>query len=191
VRRNPYSVILLDEIEKAHPEVFNILLQILDDGRMTDGKGRTVDFKNTIIIMTSNLGSREIQDAYKDRKSIEDMALRALRENFKPEFLNRIDENIVFKPLDFEEIEKIVRIQINLLSKRLQERDIELVFSEDAVKFLSEKGFDPVYGARPLKRAVQKYVENPLAMEILKGSFEGSKSILIGVDGENLTFSAN
>ncbi|MCP4159219.1 MAG: ATP-dependent chaperone ClpB, partial [Deltaproteobacteria bacterium] len=182
VRRNPYSVILLDEIEKAHPDVFNILLQILDDGRMTDGKGRTVDFKNTIIIMTSNLGSKEITEAHLDQKDIEEKAFKAFRENFKPEFLNRIDENIVFKPLDFEEIEQIVKIQTDLLSKRVAEREISIKFEKEAINFLAEKGFDPIYGARPLKRAIQKYIENPLAMELLKGSFKNNEEIIVDTD---------
>ncbi|MCD4777341.1 MAG: ATP-dependent chaperone ClpB, partial [Desulfobacterales bacterium] len=168
VRRRPYSVVLFDEIEKAHPEVFNVLLQILDDGRMTDGHGRTVDFKNTIIIMTSNVGSNWIQElgAY-DRKEMENRVTEALRAGFKPEFLNRIDEIIIFHNLTHEQLGKIVRIQIEKLLKRLEQRNVKLELSDSAVRLLAEKGYDPVYGARPLKRAIQKYIENPLAVEIL------------------------
>jgi len=177
VRRRPYSVVLFDEIEKANPEVFNVLLQILDDGRMTDGHGRTVDFKNTIIIMTSNVGSRWIQElGTASREEMENRVTEALRENFKPEFLNRIDETIIFHNLSQEQIGEIVDIQIQKLGARLAEMDMELVLSEDVRAFLAEKGFDPIYGARPLKRAIQKYIENPLSMEILEGKIsEGAK----------------
>ena len=178
VRRRPYSVVLFDEIEKAHPEVFNVLLQILDDGRMTDGHGRTVDFKNTIIIMTSNVGSRWIQElGVSSRKDMEDRVTEALQASFKPEFLNRIDEIIIFHNLTQEQIGDIVDIQMKRLESRLAEMNMELVLSDDARAFLAEKGFDRIYGARPLKRAIQRYIENPLSMEILKGNIsEGTSS---------------
>jgi len=189
VRRRPYSVVLFDEIEKAHPEVFNVLLQILDDGRMTDGHGRTVDFKNTIIIMTSNVGSRWIQElGASRRKEMEDRVTEALRENFKPEFLNRIDETIIFHNLSREQIGEIVDIQIEKLGARLAEMDMELVLSEDVRAFLAEKGFDPIYGARPLKRAIQKYIENPLSMEILQGNISEGAKFIADVQGENVVF---
>jgi ATP-dependent Clp protease ATP-binding subunit ClpB len=176
VRRRPYSVILFDEIEKAHPEVFNVLLQILDDGRMTDGHGRTVDFKNTLIIMTSNVGSQWIQELGASRRDeMERRVMEALRAGFKPEFLNRIDETIIFENLTKDQIIDIVRIQIDRLGKRLAEQKLTLTLTEEAKKFIADKGYDAVYGARPLKRAIQKYIENPLSMEILKGKIlEGS-----------------
>jgi len=190
VRRRPYSVVLFDEIEKAHPEVFNILLQILDDGRMTDGHGRTVNFKNTIIIMTSNVGSNWIQKlGASDRNEMENRVTEALRDNFKPEFLNRIDEIIIFHNLTFEQLGKIVKIQIEKLLKRLEERNIELELSDSAIRLLSEKGYDPVYGARPLKRAIQKYIENPLAVEILKGKFTENTIIKADAEADNIIFS--
>ncbi len=189
VRRRPYSVVLFDEIEKAHPEVFNVLLQILDDGRMTDGHGRTVDFKNTIIIMTSNVGSRWIQEfGASSRKEMEDRVTEALRENFKPEFLNRIDETIIFHNLSHEQIGEIVDIQIQKLGARLAEMHMELFLSEDVRAFLAEKGFDPIYGARPLKRAIQKYIENPLSMEILQGNISEGAKLIADVQGENVVF---
>ncbi|MBW1940394.1 MAG: ATP-dependent chaperone ClpB, partial [Deltaproteobacteria bacterium] len=173
VRRRPYSVVLFDEIEKAHPDVFNVLLQILDDGRMTDGHGRTVDFKNTIIIMTSNIGSRWIQELGPSRREeMKSKVTEALRANFKPEFLNRIDETIIFENLTPDQIGFIVDIQIQRLKKRLDEKNINLVLSDDARALLAEKGYDPAYGARPLKRAIQHYMENPLAMEILNGDIK-------------------
>jgi ATP-dependent Clp protease ATP-binding subunit ClpB len=177
IRRRPYSVVLFDEIEKAHSEVFNVLLQILDDGRMTDGHGRTVDFKNTIIIMTSNIGSQLIQEmADKDRAEMEHRITSALRANFKPEFLNRIDETIIFQSLTPDQLGEIVAIQMERLVTRLTENNIDFFLSDAAKNFLAEKGYDPVYGARPLKRAIQKYIENPLSMEILRGTIlEGSK----------------
>ncbi len=189
VRRRPYSVVLFDEIEKAHPEVFNVLLQILDDGRMTDGHGRTVDFKNTIIIMTSNVGSRWIQElGTASREEMENRVTEALRENFKPEFLNRIDETIIFHNLSQEQIGEIVDIQIQKLGARLSEMDMELVLSEDVRAFLAEKGFDPIYGARPLKRAIQKYIENPLSMEILQGRISEGATFIADVKEGNVVF---
>ncbi|MCJ7685892.1 MAG: ATP-dependent chaperone ClpB, partial [Desulfobacteraceae bacterium] len=168
IRRHPYSVVLFDEIEKAHPDVFNALLQILDDGRMTDGKGRTVDFKNTVLIMTSNVGSQFIQEmGGKDRGEMEKAVMDLLRATFKPEFLNRIDDIVIFNTLGPEEIKEIVGIQIDLLSKRLEANKISLKLTDRAEEFLANTGFDPVYGARPLKRAIQRYVQDPLAVKIL------------------------
>ena len=189
VRRRPYSVVLFDEIEKAHPEVFNILLQILDDGRMTDGHGRTVDFKNTIIIMTSNVGSQWIQElgAY-DREKMETMVTEALHANFKPEFLNRIDDIIIFHNLTPEQIGKIVEIQLKRLRQRLAEKKIDLVLSENAISLLTKKGYDPTFGARPLKRAIQKHIKNPLAMEILKGKIPEGCSIRADVKDDLIVF---
>jgi ATP-dependent Clp protease ATP-binding subunit ClpB len=192
VRRRPYSVVLFDEIEKAHPEVFNVLLQILDDGRMTDGHGRTVDFKNTIIIMTSNVGSRWIQELGESRREeMESRITEALRAKFKPEFLNRIDEIIIFENLTQEQIGEIVDIQIKRLGSRLDQMNLALVLSENARIFLAEKGFDQIYGARPLKRAIQKYIENPLSMEILQGNIPEGTKIEADVEGERIVFNSN
>ena len=189
VRRRPYSVVLFDEIEKAHPEVFNVLLQILDDGRMTDGHGRTVDFKNTIIIMTSNVGSRWIQELGESRREeMESRITEALRAKFKPEFLNRIDEIIIFDNLTQEQIGEIVDIQVKRLGSRLAQMNLALVLSENARSFLAEKGFDQIYGARPLKRAIQKYIENPLSMEILQGNIAEGTKIEADVEGERIVF---
>ncbi|MDH3722079.1 MAG: ATP-dependent chaperone ClpB [Desulfobacteraceae bacterium] len=189
VRRRPYSVVLFDEIEKAHPEVFNVLLQILDDGRMTDGHGRTVDFKNTIIIMTSNVGSQWIQElGASSRKDMENRVTEALRASFKPEFLNRIDEIIIFHNLTQEQIGDIVDIQMKRLESRLAEMNMELVLSDDARAFLAEKGFDRIYGARPLKRAIQKYIENPLSMEILQGNISEGTKLKADVEGDRIVF---
>ena len=189
VRRRPYSVVLFDEIEKAHPEVFNVLLQILDDGRMTDGQGRTVDFKNTIIIMTSNVGSQWIQD-HNDSQP-EEMAVRvmeALRTQFKPEFLNRIDEMIIFHRLTMEQIGKIVNIQIDKLRHRLAEKQVELLISDHAIAFLAEKGYDPTYGARPLKRVVQRFIENELSLGLLKGDIQEGDRVLADAQGDHIVF---
>jgi ATP-dependent Clp protease ATP-binding subunit ClpB len=190
VRRRPYSVVLFDEIEKAHPDVFNALLQILEDGRMTDGQGRTVDFKNTVIIMTSNLGSQYIQElAGKDRKEMERRVNAALREAFKPEFLNRIDETIIFNNLGREEIKAIVEIQLKRLRQNLAHRKISLDLSERAQALIVEKGYDPVYGARPLKRTIQRLIQDPLAVKILAGEFKEGDSVKIDATGEELSFS--
>jgi ATP-dependent Clp protease ATP-binding subunit ClpB len=171
VRRRPYTVVLFDEVEKAHPEVFNILLQILDDGRMTDGHGRTVDFKNTIIIMTSNVGSQWIQELGPTRpEEMRQRVMEALRASFKPEFLNRVDETIVFHNLTSAQLARIVEIQVQRLGRRLADRQISLELSDGAKKLLAQKGYDPVYGARPLKRAIQRYLENPLSLAILEGN---------------------
>ncbi len=173
VRRRPYAVILLDEVEKAHPDVFNVLLQVLDDGRLTDGQGRTVDFRNTVIIMTSNLGSQVIQEyaGEKNYTRMKSAVMEIVQQSFRPEFINRIDDIVVFHPLGTEQIRSIVDIQVIYLRKRLQERDMDLTLDDKARDLLGEAGFDPVYGARPLKRAIQQQIENPLAQRILKGEF--------------------
>jgi len=190
VRRRPYSVILLDEIEKAHPDVFNVLLQVLDDGRLTDGHGRTVDFRNAVIIMTSNLGSQRIQelageDNYEQMKS---SVMEIVSQHFRPEFINRVDDVVVFHPLGLEHIRKIVDIQLGYLQDRLAERDMKIVLSDAARDRLAEAGFDPVYGARPLKRAIQQQVENPLAQEILQGRFGPGDTIEVALDADHLEF---
>jgi ATP-dependent Clp protease ATP-binding subunit ClpB len=191
VRRRPYSVVLFDEIEKAHPEIFNVLLQILDDGRMTDGHGRTVDFKNTIIIMTSNVGSQWIQElGTSQREEMESRISDALRAQFKPEFLNRIDETIIFQNLTPDEIVQIVDIQIQRLARRLADNDIEFILSEDARQLIAQKGYDPIYGARPLKRVIQQYIENPLSMEILKGTVVEGSRISAEVENGQIVFRA-
>jgi ATP-dependent Clp protease ATP-binding subunit ClpB len=189
VRRHPYSVILFDEIEKAHPEVFNALLQILDDGRMTDGKGRTVDFKNTVIIMTSNVGSQWIQElAGRDDGEMERRVTEALRATFKPEFLNRLDEIVFFNPLGKEEIKKIVDIQMSLLNKRLAESKITIELTSQARDLLATTGFDPVYGARPLKRTIQHLIQDPLAVKILEGSVKEGDRITAEVENGAIIF---
>jgi ATP-dependent Clp protease ATP-binding subunit ClpB len=189
VRRRPYSVVLFDEIEKAHPEVFNVLLQILDDGRMTDGHGRTVDFKNTIIIMTSNVGSQWIQEmGISNRDEMEAGITEALHANFKPEFLNRIDETIIFHNLSLKQIGAIVKIQLQRLGEKLDDMDIDLDLTDDVIRFLTEKGYDPVYGARPLKRAIQKYIENPLSMELLQGNVAAGGRITADVETDQIVF---
>lgn len=191
VRRRPYSVVLFDEIEKAHPEVFNALLQILDDGRMTDGHGRTVDFKNTIIIMTSNVGSQWIQElGSNQREEMEKRIMEALHARFKPEFLNRVDDIIIFHNLDTGQIKAIVDIQIDRLCKRLESEHISLSLTDAAKEFLAREGYDPLYGARPLKRAIQKHIENSLAMEILKGRFSEGSRILADVEDGKIVFSS-
>jgi len=190
VRRKPYSVILLDEIEKAHSDVFNILLQVLDDGRLTDGQGRTVDFKNTVIIMTSNIGSDQIQN-FSDDGQYQEMKNQVMSEvslHFKPEFINRIDETVVFHPLVSEQIEKIAAIQINSLRERLTEQDIKLSITQEALALISMAGFDPLFGARPLKRAIRQSIENPLAQKILSGAFKSKGEINIEVSNGELVF---
>jgi ATP-dependent Clp protease ATP-binding subunit ClpB len=184
VRRRPYSVILLDEIEKAHPDVFNILLQVLDDGRLTDGQGRTVDFRNCVIVMTSNLGSTEIQAHAGEQHydEIKRAVMEQVSQHFRPEFINRIDESVVFHPLTQQQIRAIAKIQLQALTARLQEKEIGLTFSDTAMDLLGELGFDPVYGARPLKREIQQAIENPLAMSILAGEFEAGDQITVDID---------
>jgi len=190
VRTHPYSVILLDEIEKAHPDVFNVLLQILDDGRMTDGKGRTVDFKNTLLIMTSNIGSHIIKEfSGRDKEEMENRVMDMLRTTFKPEFLNRIDETIIFNSLDKAEIKRILDIQIDKLAKRLQDRKIHLTLTDPAKEFLVNIGFDPVYGARPLKRAIQHYMEDELALKILSGDITDGDDVTVDIDNGKVVFS--
>jgi ATP-dependent Clp protease ATP-binding subunit ClpB len=181
VKRRPYSIILLDEIEKAHPDVFNILLQILDEGRLTDGKGKTVDFKNTIIIMTSNLGSQVIKEFSQDFKKMEKEVKGIVESHFRPEFINRVDEIIIFKALSRETILQIVGLQINELRKRLLDKKIDIEVSEEAMKLLAERGYDPVYGARPLKRTLQRDLQNPLAMKILEGEFREGDTVKVDV----------
>jgi ATP-dependent Clp protease ATP-binding subunit ClpB len=190
VRRKPYSVILLDEIEKAHPDVFNILLQVLDDGRLTDSQGRTVDFRNTVIIMTSNLGSQKIQEmsSQNDYEGLKSVVMEIVSQHFRPEFINRVDETVVFHPLGKGQIRDIAKIQLQQLDKRLQEQDFTLDISDAAIDVLGEAGFDPVYGARPLKRAIQQYLENPLAQMILKGEYLPGDVIRIGAENAELTF---
>jgi ATP-dependent Clp protease ATP-binding subunit ClpB len=191
VRRRPYSVILLDEVEKAHPDVFNVLLQVLDDGRLTDGHGRTVDFRNTVIVMTSNLGSNLIQEmaGEENYEAMKSAIMDVVGTHFRPEFVNRIDDLVVFHPLGREHIRKIVDIQLGYLHDRLAERDIRINLSVAARDKLADAGFDPVYGARPLKRAIQQQVENPLAQEILQGKFRPGDVIEVGVDADRLEFS--
>lgn len=191
VRRKPYSVILLDEIEKAHPDVFNILLQVLDDGRLTDSQGRTVDFRNTVIVMTSNLGSDLIQDISKkgDYFEMKDAVMGVVSNHFRPEFINRIDEIVVFHPLDQDQIKSIAKIQINHVRRRLADREYGISVTDEAMDYLSATGYDPIYGARPLKRAIQQYIENPLAMEILSGKFRPGDTIQVGLKNDRIAFS--
>ena len=208
VRRKPYSVLLLDEVEKAHPDVFNILLQVLDDGRLTDSQGRTVDFRNTVVVMTSNLGSDRIQDLASDRsfdsvsfdglelqddstrnenryEAMKAAVMEVVGSHFRPEFINRIDEVVVFHPLGKEQIRNIADIQLALLRKRLHEREMAITFSDAVMQELVEVGFDPVYGARPLKRAIQQLIENPLANEILAGHFVAEDTIAVDLSADN------
>jgi ATP-dependent Clp protease ATP-binding subunit ClpB len=189
VRRRPYSVILLDEIEKAHPDVFNILLQVLDDGRLTDGHGRTVDFRNTVLVMTSNLGSDLIQtmpdSGYDEMKSA---VMNVVTTAFRPEFINRVDDAVVFHSLGKEQIKRIAHIQLEILQRRVNEARIDLQFDEDSLAFLVEAGYDPVYGARPLKRAIQQYVENPLAEAILSGDYVGGDQIRASTADKSIVF---
>jgi ATP-dependent Clp protease ATP-binding subunit ClpB len=189
VRRKPYSVILLDEVEKAHPDVFNVLLQVLDDGRMTDGQGRTVDFKNTVIVMTSNLGSQMIQQMAGDDYGVIKLAVMAeVKTHFRPEFVNRIDEIVVFHALSEKDIESIARIQLQSLESRLAKMEVRLDVSPAALAAVAQEGFDPVYGARPLKRAIQQQIENPLATEILKGNFAPGETVHVAARGGKLSF---
>ena len=185
IKRRPYSIILLDEIEKAHPDVFNILLQILDDGRLTDGKGRTVDFRNTLIIMTSNLGSGIIKEFSQDYETMEREVKKILESSFRPEFLNRIDEVVIFKALDRATLLKIIDIQLEQLRRRLEEKKIKIRVSPKAKELLAERGYDPVYGARPLKRVIQQDIQNPLALQLLEGSYQEGDTIEIEVDRNN------
>jgi ATP-dependent Clp protease ATP-binding subunit ClpB len=185
VRRRPYSVVLFDEIEKGHPDVFNVLLQILDDGRLTDGKGRTVDFKNTVIIMTSNVGSREIQELQGDDKAMRAAVMSELRGQFKPEFLNRVDDIIIFKRLGLDQIRSIIKVQLESLRRMLADRKIALVLDASAEELLAREGYDPTYGARPLKRAIQSLIQNPLAMKLLNGEVKPNDKLIVKGDLES------
>jgi ATP-dependent Clp protease ATP-binding subunit ClpB len=189
VRRRPYSVVLFDEIEKAHQDVFNVLLQILDDGRLTDSKGRTVDFKNTVLIMTSNLGSREIQAVEGDEKQVREAVLQELRLHFKPEFLNRIDDIVVFHQLSRSEITRIIEVQLERLRQMLRERNISIVLDESARELLAREGYDPSYGARPLKRAIQLHLQNPLAVKLLRGEIQPGQTVRVSAAGDSMSFS--
>jgi ATP-dependent Clp protease ATP-binding subunit ClpB len=190
VRRRPYCVILFDEVEKAHHDVFNVLLQVLDDGRLTDGQGRTVDFRNTVIVMTSNLGSQLLQEfaGKGEYSAMKEAVMEVVRQHFRPEFINRIDEAVVFHPLGSKQIRVIAEIQTRRLKARLQERAMELEFSEAALDQLAKAGYDPVYGARPLKRAIQTLVENPLARAILDGQFVAGDRVKVGYKDKELVF---
>jgi ATP-dependent Clp protease ATP-binding subunit ClpB len=191
VRRKPYTVILLDEIEKAHPDVFNVLLQVFDDGRLTDGKGRTVDFKNTVIIMTSNIASQQIQQLTEESGAdweIEAHVKEALKQHFKPEFLNRIDEVIVFHILTKDDLKKIVDIQLGYLVQRLDSRKIKVEFTDSARNQIMDEGYDPVFGARPLKRTIQQRLENLLAAQILSGKFAEGDTVKIDANQHKFTF---
>jgi ATP-dependent Clp protease ATP-binding subunit ClpB len=190
VRRKPYSVILLDEVEKAHPDVFNVLLQVLDDGRMTDGQGRTVYFKNTVVVMTSNLGSHEIQRlAGEDYDIVKAAVLAEVRNQFRPEFVNRIDEIVVFHSLDAKHIQSIARIQLKRLEQRLAAQDMRLEVSEAALAEIAKVGFDPVFGARPLKRAIQQQIENPIATLLLEGRIGPKDVVPVDFRDGRFTFS--
>ena len=197
MRRRPYRVILFDEVEKAHPDVFNILLQILEDGRLTDGHGRAVDFKNTVLIMTSNLGTQEFQrqslgfhrgETKGDQQKLKSAIESALKQTFRPEFLNRIDEVIIFEPLTEVQIRQIVDLLMKEVQKRLVERKIEIALTEEAKSWLAKEGFDPIHGARPLRRAIQRHVESPLSKKILQGEFQEGDSILVDLSPDGLVF---
>jgi ATP-dependent Clp protease ATP-binding subunit ClpB len=191
IRRRPYSVVLLDEVEKAHPDVFNILLQVLDDGRITDSQGRTVDFRNTIIVMTSNIGSEHILNVSGDDSQYEEMRKRvthALRNHFRPEFLNRVDDIIIFHTLNRDELRQIVSIQLKRVERLLSDQKIKLEMSAEALTYVANVGYDPVYGARPLKRAIQRELENPLATKILENAFVEGDTIVIDCVENALTF---
>jgi ATP-dependent Clp protease ATP-binding subunit ClpB len=192
VRRKPYSVVLLDEIEKAHPDVFNILLQIFDDGRLTDSQGHTVSFKNTIVIMTSNIGSSLLLDGIGQQGHIteeaRDQVMAMLKENFRPEFLNRLDDTVLFKPLNEKEIGKIVELLLNDLRKRLAARDITLEVSDDVKKHIVDEGFDPVYGARPLKRYIQHHFETQLARSLISGEIRDGATVRADLKNGSLVF---
>jgi len=191
VRRKPYSVLLLDEVEKAHPDVFNILLQVLEDGRLTDGQGRTVDFRNTIVVMTSNLGSHLIQNfsSCDDYAQMKSAVMDEVGNHFRPEVINRIDEVVVFQSLQKSELTKIASIQLNHLQARLNEKDLSFELTEQAMSKLVDLGFEPVYGARPLKRAIQQWIENPLAKALLSGRYQSGEKIRIDVSEGEFSFS--
>merc|ERR1712176_656897 len=190
VRRKPYSVLLFDEMEKAHPDVFNIMLQLLDDGRLTDSKGNSVNFRNTLIVFTSNVGSQDILDLQGDdgaqKEMLKDRVMSAMRDKFKPEFLNRIDENVIFNRLDKPALREIVKLEIRRLEKRLSEREIGIIVSDAALDFLTDIGFDPIYGARPLKRTIQKELETVVARGVLAGEYGDGDGIAVDVAGNGL-----
>ena len=188
VRRRPYAVVLFDEIEKAHPDVFNVLLQILDDGRLTDSKGRTVDFKNAVLIMTSNLGSREIQEVEDDENEVHEAVTQVLREHFKPEFLNRIDDIVIFHRLSRDQIAKIIDVQLERLRAMLHERNISLTLDDSARELLAREGYDPNFGARPLKRAIQTLIQNPLALKLLRGEVQPGQNIVVSARNGEMQF---
>jgi len=188
VRRRPYSVVLLDEMEKAHADVFNILLQLLDDGRLTDGQGRTVDFRNSIVIMTSNLGSAVFNDPSMDREKQQQAVLDDVRGFFRPEFVNRIDEIVVFEPLGREEIAQIVDIQLRSLLRRLQERNLMVELTDAARTYLADKGYDPAFGARPLQRVIQREIQDPLALQLLSGQIRDGETITVDAGEDGLVF---
>jgi len=191
VRRRPYSVVLFDEVEKAHSDVFNVLLQILDDGRLTDSKGRTVDFKNTVLIMTSNLGSREIQSVSDDEKQVREAVTQVLQEHFKPEFLNRIDDIVIFHRLSREQISQIIDVQLERLRQMLHERNIAIVLDDSAKELLSREGYDPSFGARPLKRAIQTLIQNPMAMKLLRGEIQPGQTVTVSARNDEMVFATN
>ncbi|MCZ6853954.1 MAG: AAA family ATPase, partial [Gammaproteobacteria bacterium] len=190
IRRKPYSLILLDEIEKAHPDVFNILLQVMDDGRLTDGHGRTVDFRNTVLVMTSNLGSEAIQALTEagDIHAIKNTVMGVVAQHFRPEFINRVDDIVVFHPLSKDDVRQIAGIQLNILRERLREQELGINLTDQAVTDLVEEGYDPVYGARPLKRVIRKRIENPLASRLLSGEFSSGDIIEVDVDDGRFVF---
>ena len=192
VRRRPYQVILFDEIEKAHSDVFNVLLQVLDDGRLTDGQGRTVDFRNTLIIMTSNLGAEFLVDLKEedDVELVEAQVMKTVRGHFRPEFLNRVDEVILFHRLKRAQMAGIVKIQVKRLQKLLDEKQLTLDLSDSAIEWIANKGYDPAYGARPLKRVIQKHVQDPLAEKILAGEIKDGETILVDVSDGDLSFAS-
>nr|WP_285834476.1 AAA family ATPase [Kangiella sp. TOML190] len=195
VRRKPYSVVLFDEVEKAHADVFNVLLQVLEDGRLTDSQGRTVDFRNTVVVMTSNLGSDLIQNFNSDNDTASETDLKSqlmemVGSFFRPEFINRIDETVVFHSLGKQAVKQIAQIQLANLNKRLAEMDLAIEFSQEAMDYLADVGFDPVFGARPLKRAIQAYVENPLAQKLLQGDFAKGAVIKVGLQDHSLVFTS-
>jgi len=191
VRRKPYSVVLLDEVEKAHPDVFNILLQVLDDGRLTDGQGRTVDFRNALVVMTSNLGSEAIRElADQERAIMVESVNRALRDHFRPELLNRIDEIVIFHALDLERIKEIVRIQVAKVGAMVEGRGLALTVTDRAIEALAREGYDAAYGARPLKRAIQRSVQNPLALKLLEGAFPAGTTVTVDHADGAFTFAS-
>ena len=188
IRRRPYSVVLLDEIEKAHPDVFNILLQVLDDGRLTDSKGRTVDFKNTVLIMTSNVGSHLIMQLKDEREKMEREVMAELRRQFKPEFLNRIDDIMIFESLRREDMDSILSVQLKRVRKLLADRDLSLEITAEAMSAVAEAGFDPQFGARPLKRAIQQYLLNPMSKTIVSGGFMAGDTVRVTLVGDQIGF---